>query len=32
MPAFAEAYPLGVTHRLWPMELVPGESDNFRLG
>ena len=32
MPAFAEAYPLGVTHRLWPMELVPGDSDNFRLG
>ena len=31
MPAFAEAYPLGVTHRLWPMELVPGDSDDFQL-
>ncbi|MDV3250403.1 LacI family DNA-binding transcriptional regulator [Devosia sp. BK] len=27
MPAYAEAYPLGRTQRIWPMELVPGESD-----
>jgi len=32
MPAFAEAYPLGVTHRLWPMELIPADSDDFHLG
>ena len=27
MPAFADAYPLGITHKIWPMELVVGESD-----
>ena len=27
MPAFAETYPDGVVHKLWPMELVEGESD-----
>lgn len=27
MPAFAEAYPHGIVNKLWPMELVPGESD-----
>jgi DNA-binding LacI/PurR family transcriptional regulator len=30
MPAFASAYPVGVTHRIWPMELVEGESDTNR--
>ena len=32
MPAFAGAYPTGVTHKIWPMELVEGESDANRLG
>lgn len=27
MPAFADIYPDGVVHKLWPMELVEGESD-----
>jgi len=27
MPAYAEIYPQGLVQRLWPMELVPGESD-----
>lgn len=29
MPAYAEIYPQGIVHRLWPMELVPAESDEF---
>jgi DNA-binding LacI/PurR family transcriptional regulator len=32
MPAFAGAYPMGVTHKIWPLELVEGESDANRLG
>jgi len=27
MPAYAEIYPQGIVHRIWPLELVPGESD-----
>lgn len=27
MPAYEEIYPQGLVQRLWPMELVPGESD-----
>jgi hypothetical protein len=27
MPAYADKYPDGIVHRLWPMELVEGESD-----
>lgn len=27
MPQYADTYPQGVTHRVWPLELVPGESD-----
>jgi DNA-binding LacI/PurR family transcriptional regulator len=32
MPAYAETYPQGIVHRLWPMELIAGESDALRLG
>ena len=28
MPAYAEIYPQGVVNKIWPMELVPGDSDN----
>jgi DNA-binding LacI/PurR family transcriptional regulator len=31
MPAYAEIYPQGIAHKIWPLELVPGESDAFRL-
>ncbi|ODT16658.1 MAG: LacI family transcriptional regulator [Kaistia sp. SCN 65-12] len=27
MPAYKDQYPLGVVQKIWPMELVPGESD-----
>jgi DNA-binding LacI/PurR family transcriptional regulator len=27
MPAYAEAYPMGVTRKLWPMTLLEGQSD-----
>jgi hypothetical protein len=27
MPAFADIYPQGVVQKIWPLELVPGESD-----
>lgn len=27
MPPYAELYPHGIVHKIWPMELVPGESD-----
>lgn len=30
MPAYADTYPQGVVHRLWPLELVEGESDALR--
>ncbi|WP_374624704.1 LacI family DNA-binding transcriptional regulator [Devosia sp.] len=28
MPAYAEVYPQGIVHRVWPMELVEGGSDH----
>jgi DNA-binding LacI/PurR family transcriptional regulator len=31
MPAFADAYPIGITQKIWPMELVEGESDAVRI-
>lgn len=31
MPAYASFYPDSAARRLWPMELVPGESDAFTL-
>ncbi|MBK8085508.1 MAG: LacI family DNA-binding transcriptional regulator [Devosia sp.] len=27
MPAYAEVYPQGIVHRVWPMELIEGGSD-----
>ena len=30
MPAYEEIYPHGIVHKVWPMELVPGESDDTR--
>ena len=31
MPAYAERYPQGIVRRIWPMELVQGESDGARI-
>jgi DNA-binding LacI/PurR family transcriptional regulator len=31
MPAYAETYPHGVVRRLWPLDLIEGESDAFEL-
>jgi len=31
MPAYAAYYPQGARNRIWPLELVPGESDAFTL-
>jgi DNA-binding LacI/PurR family transcriptional regulator len=31
MPAYAEHYPKGARNTIWPLELVPGESDAFSL-
>jgi DNA-binding LacI/PurR family transcriptional regulator len=31
MPEYARLYPQGVTRKIWPMELVEGESDAFTL-
>ncbi|QRM46388.1 substrate-binding domain-containing protein [Rhizobium sp. BG4] len=31
MPAYAETYPRGARNTIWPLELVPGESDAFTL-
>ena len=31
LPAFEAVYPLGTVQRIWPLELVPGESDEFRV-
>jgi DNA-binding LacI/PurR family transcriptional regulator len=28
MPAYADIYPQGIVRRVWPMELVEGDSDN----
>jgi len=32
MPAYSEVYPQGIVRRIWPLELVAGESDNFAAG
>ncbi|MDF2983839.1 MAG: LacI family transcriptional regulator protein, partial [Devosia sp.] len=32
MPAYADIYPQGIVRRVWPMELVEGDSDNARNG
>jgi DNA-binding LacI/PurR family transcriptional regulator len=32
MPAYSHFYPDGARSKIWPLELVPGESDAFRLG
>jgi DNA-binding LacI/PurR family transcriptional regulator len=31
MPAYSHFYPDGARSKIWPLELVPGESDAFRL-
>jgi DNA-binding LacI/PurR family transcriptional regulator len=31
MPAYADIYPMGIVRKVWPIELVPGESDAFEL-
>jgi DNA-binding LacI/PurR family transcriptional regulator len=31
MPGYSDFYPEGARSRIWPMELVPGESDGFQL-
>ncbi|MBX9458374.1 MAG: LacI family DNA-binding transcriptional regulator [Rhizobium sp.] len=31
MPEYAKLYPQGVTRKVWPLELVEGESDTFTL-
>jgi len=31
LPTFQQVYPLGTVQKIWPLELVPGESDAFRL-
>jgi len=31
LPAFRKAYPLGTVQKIWPLQLVPGESDDFTL-
>ncbi|AVC47406.1 LacI family DNA-binding transcriptional regulator [Rhizobium leguminosarum] len=31
MPAYADHYPQGARNRIWPLELIPGESDAFTL-
>jgi DNA-binding LacI/PurR family transcriptional regulator len=31
MPDYAEIYPQGIVHKIWPLELVAGESDAFRI-
>lgn len=30
LPAFRKIYPFGTVQKIWPLELVPGESDDFR--
>jgi len=32
MPAYADIYPAGAVHKLWPMELIEGESDAMVIG
>jgi len=31
LPAFRQVYPFGTVQKIWPLQLVPGESDDFRL-
>ncbi len=31
IPAFADFYPDGARNTIWPLEMVPGESDDFHL-
>lgn len=31
LPAFRDIYPFGTVQKIWPLQLVPGESDDFRL-
>jgi DNA-binding LacI/PurR family transcriptional regulator len=31
MPKYAELYPLGTVRKIWPTELIEGESDAFRI-
>ncbi|HEX4298376.1 MAG TPA: LacI family DNA-binding transcriptional regulator [Devosia sp.] len=31
MPAYAEAYPVGRVRKVWPLEFIAGESDNYML-
>lgn len=31
LPTYRDLYPFGVTHKVWPLELLLGESDQFRL-
>ncbi|MDE1996474.1 MAG: substrate-binding domain-containing protein, partial [Rhizobiaceae bacterium] len=31
MPAYGHFYPKGARNRIWPLELVAGESDGFQL-
>jgi len=31
MPAYAEFYPMGTVRKVWPTELIEGESDAFRI-
>ena len=31
MPEYAELYPLGTVRKVWPTELIEGESDAFRI-
>jgi DNA-binding LacI/PurR family transcriptional regulator len=32
LPAFSSVYPLGTVQKIWPLQLVPGESDDFSVG
>jgi DNA-binding LacI/PurR family transcriptional regulator len=32
MPDYASTYPQGITQRIWPMQLVPGDSDAVYIG
>jgi DNA-binding LacI/PurR family transcriptional regulator len=31
LPAYRDQYPLGTVQKRWPLSLVPGESDDFRM-
>jgi hypothetical protein len=32
MPAHREHYPMGIVRKLWPFDLIEGESDAMRVG